>query len=94
MSAAGAEFYNFWRVGEKTAARAARKAGATGAWRQNKMPYSLNGVYPDKFQILSEDGELSCAERGAWTTSRPALCDGDEAPREDCGGALPDCRGG
>jgi C4-dicarboxylate-specific signal transduction histidine kinase len=21
------------------------------------MPYSLNGVYPDKFQILSEDGE-------------------------------------
>src|SRR4029077_15297604 len=22
-----------------------------------KMPYSLNGVYPDKFQILSEDGE-------------------------------------
>jgi C4-dicarboxylate-specific signal transduction histidine kinase len=23
----------------------------------DKMPYSLNGVYPDKFQILSEDGE-------------------------------------
>jgi hypothetical protein len=35
------------------------KPGLPGARRQSitKMPYSLNGVYRDKYQILSEDGD-------------------------------------
>jgi hypothetical protein len=60
MSAAGAEFYNFLRVGERPRRVPHVKLGLRGpAPEFYKMPYSLVGLYPDKFQILSE-------RRSAW----------------------------
>ena len=44
------------------------------------MPYSLNGVYPDKYQILSEDGERALCR--AWRL-------GDDGTRESVLVVLP-----